>query len=201
MSLNKHKKVVGNSVVSILIGMVGLLALSGCAGNSPSVEAKQALQGAEGYSVGQVNVTLAEHVFYDFSEEEKHYPDAKELAVFFKEDIEKYLKQAGRSCQNGPSCLTLDVEFNYLRNFNMGSVSVSAPTIDRTLTIRKGDAVVYTRTEKELKPFKDGILGSTLNGLAVFTKAGEDKANLEEERGHIDVISQVTVRDVVELGR
>ncbi|HEY9129153.1 MAG TPA: hypothetical protein VIN02_04895 [Sulfurovum sp.] len=201
MSLNKHKKVVGNLVVSILIGMTALLALSGCAGNAPSAEAKQTLQTAEGYSVGQVNVTLADHVFYDFSEEEKQYPNEKELAVFFKEDIEKYLKQAGRSCQNGPSCLTLDVEFNYLRNFNLGSVSVSAPTIDRTLTIRKGDAVVYNHTQKELTPNKGGIVGKTLNGLAVFTKAGEDKANVEDERGHIDVISQVTVRDVVQLGR
>ena len=144
---------------------------------------------------------MAEHVFYDFSEEEKHYPNATELAVYFKEDLEKYLKQAGKYCKNGPSCLALDVEFNYLRNFNMGSVSVSAPTIDRTITIRKGDAIVYTKTEKELKPFKDGIFGKTLNELAVFTKAGEEKANLEDERGHIDVISKVTVRDVVQLGQ
>jgi hypothetical protein len=187
--------------IKLLTAMTALLALSGCAGNSPSAEEKQTLRTAEGYSLGQVNVTLAEHVFYDFSEEEKHYPNAKELAVFFKEDLEKYLKQSGKYCQDAPSCLTLDVEFNYLRNFNLASVSVSAPTIDRTLTIRKGDAVVYTKTEKELKPFKDGIVGDTLNDLAVFTKAGEEKANLDDEREHIDVISKVTVRDVVELMR
>lgn len=178
-----------------------LLGLSGCAGSSPSTEAKQTLKTAEGYSVGEVNVTRAKHVFYDFSEEEKHYPNEKTLALYFKEDIEKYLKQAGKYCQNRPSCLTLDVDINYLRNFNMGSVSVSAPTIDRTITIHKGDTVVYTNTQKELKPFKDGIFGKTLNELAVFTKAGEEKANLEDERGHIDVISQVTVRDIVQLAQ
>ncbi|GIT98144.1 hypothetical protein [Sulfurovum sp. TSL1] len=189
---------VKNSMKWVAVTVV-LLGLSGCAGSSPSTEAKQTLKSAEGYQVGQMNVTLADHVFYDYSEEEKHYPDAKELAGFFKEDIEKYLKQAGRSCQGTPSCLTLDLEFNYLRNFNMGSVSVSAPAIDRTITIRKGDTVVYTNTQKELKPFKDGIFGKTLNELAMFTKAGEEKANLEDERGHIDVISKVTVRDIVQL--
>jgi len=187
--------------IKFLAVTVALLALSGCAGSSPSSEAKQTLQSAAGYQVGQVNVTLADHVFYDYSKEEKQYPNEKELAGFFKEDIEKYLKQAGRSCQDTPACLTLDLDINYLRNFNLGSVSVSAPTIDRTLTIRKGDAVVYTNAQKELKPNKGGIVGNTLNELAVFTKAGEDKANVEDERGHIDVVSQVTVRDVVQLAR
>ncbi|UPT76877.1 hypothetical protein MN086_07390 [Sulfurovum sp. XGS-02] len=199
MSLNQCKKRVGNVVVSMVFGMVGLVGLSGCAGSSPSTEAKQTLQSAEGYQVGQVNVTLTDHVFYDFSEEEKHYPNEKELASFFKEDIEKYLKQAGRSCQGTPSCLTLDLDINYLRNFNMGSVSVSAPTIDRTLTIRQGDTVVYNNTQKELKLNKGGIVGNTLNELALFTKAGEEKANVEDERKDIQVISQVTVKDIERL--
>lgn len=201
MSLNECKEMYGKSVFMMLLAMVGLLGLSGCTGASASAEAKQTLQTTQGYSVGQVNVTLADHVFYDFSEEEKQYPNEKELALFFKEDIEKYLKQAGKACQNAPSCLTLDVDINYLRNFNLASVSVSAPTIDRTLTIRKGDAVVYAKTQKELKPNKGGSFGKALNDLAVFTKAGEDKANLEDERDHIDVISQVTVRDVVQLAQ
>lgn len=201
MSLNKCKEIVGNVVFGIVFGMIGLLALSGCTGASASAEAKQTLKTAKGYQVGQLNVTLADHVFYDFSEEEKQYPNEKELAVFFKEDIEKYLTKAGKSCQNAPSCLTLDVDINYLRNFNLGSVSVSAPTIDRTLMIRKGDAVVYSNTQKGLKPNKGGIGGNTLNELALFTKAGEEKANVEDERGHIDVISQVTVRDIVQLAQ
>ncbi len=178
-----------------------LLGLSGCGGTSPSTEAKQTLKTAKGYKVGEVNVKLADHVFYDFSEEEKHYPNEKTLALYFKEDIAKYLKQAGKSCQGTPSCLTLDLDINYLRNFNMGSVSVSAPTIDRTITIRKGDTVVYNNTQKELKPNKGGIVGNALNELSLFTKAGEEKANVEDERGYIDVTSQVTVRDIVQLAQ
>lgn len=187
--------------IKLLAVTVILLGLSGCGGTSPSTEAKQTLQTSKGYKVGEVNVTLAKHVFYDFSEEEKQYPNEKELAGFFKEDIEKYLKEAGRSCQGTPSCLTLDLDINYLRNFNMGSVSVSAPTIDRTVTIRQGDTVVYDNTQKELKPNKDGIVGNTLNELAMFTKAGEKKANVEDERKDIQVISQVTVNDIVQLAQ
>ena len=201
MSLNKRKEMYRNLVYIILFGMVGLLGISGCAGTSPNTETKQTLQTAKGYTIGQVNVTLAEHVFYDFSEEQKHYPNEKELSTFFKEDIEKYLKQVGKSCQNTQVCLTLDVDINYLRNFNLGSVSVSAPTIDRTITIHKGNTIVYSNTQKGLKPNNGGIVGNTLNELAVFTQAGEDKANLDDERDYIDVISQVTVMDIVQLAQ
>lgn len=68
-------------------------------------------------------------------------------------------------------------------------------------TIRKGDTVVYNNTQKELKPNKGGIVGNTLNELAVFIKAGEEKANVEDEHKDIDVISQTTVNDIVRLAR
>ena len=73
-------------------------AMAGCAGSSLSTQSKQTLQTAKGYEVGQVNVTLGDHGFYDFSEEEKQYPNAEKLSIFFKQDIEKYLKQHGRYC-------------------------------------------------------------------------------------------------------
>jgi len=37
--------------------------------------------------------------------------------------------------------------------------------------------------------------------LAKFTKAGEDKANLEDEREYIDILSMVTVKDIVQLAQ
>jgi len=178
-----------------------VFAMTGCAGTSPNTQEKQTLQTAKGYKVGDVHVTLVEHVFYDFSEEEKHYPNAKELSAYFKQDIEKYLKKQGKYCQNTEGCLTLDVDLNYKRNFNMASVSVSAPLVDRTITIHKGNTLVYTKTQKRLKPNKGGTLGNAINELAVFTKAGEDKANLEDEREYIDIFSMVTVKDIVQLAQ
>lgn len=133
--------------------------------------------------------------------EEKHYPNEEKLSTYFKEDIEKYLKQHGRSCQSAASCLTLDVDYNYQRNFNLRSVSVSAPTIDRKIVIYKGDTIVYNNTKKRMKLFKGGLLGNALNEVSLFSKAGEEKANLEDERHDIDLISQLTVKDVVALER
>ena len=97
--------------------------------------------------------------------------------------------------------MTLDVEINYQRNFNIASVSASAPLIDRTITIHKGNTLVYSQTQMRLKPFKDGIVGKSLDELAKFTKAGEDKANLEDEREYIDILSMATVKNIVELGQ
>ena len=187
-----------NKLVTMVIVLFGMV---GCAGTSPNAQAKQTLQTTKEYKVGKVNVTLAEHTFYDFSEEQKHYPNGEELSKYFKEDLEKYFKEAGKFCQSNQECLTLDLDINYQRNFNMGSVSTSAPTYDRTMTIRKENSVIYNNTKKGLKPNKGGIVGNTLNELAVFTKAGEDKANLDHEREYIDVISQVTVREIMELGQ
>ena len=181
--------------------IVLVFSMTGCASTSPNAQAKQTLLTAKGYEVRQVTVTLAEHVFYDFSEEEKHYSNAKELSAYFKKDIEKYLKIQGKSCQSTQECLTLDIDINYKRNFNMASVSSSAPTIDKTITIYKGSTLVYTKTEKELQPFKDGIVGKSLNEIAMFTKAGEDEANLEDEREYIDIFSQVTMKDIIWLAR
>ena len=146
--------------------------MAGCAGTSQNTQVKQTRETAKGYQVGQINVTLAKQGFYDFSEEEKQYPNEEKLATFFKQDIEKYLKEHGKSCQNKQACLTLDVDYNYLRNFNLGSVSVSAPTIDRTIVIHKGDTIVYNNTQKRMKLHKGGLLGNALNEVSVFTKAG-----------------------------
>jgi len=186
-------------VSKLVIVTIVFLGMTGCTGTTPNTEAKLTLQSAQGYKVEQVNVTLAGHTFYDFSEEQKLYPDEKELSTLFKEDIEKYLKEVGKSCQSTSTCLTLDIDINYQRNFNLGSVSVSAPVIDRTITIHKGNTIVYSKTQKGLKPNKGGIVGNTLNELSVFTGAGEEKPNLDDERDYIDVISQLTVRDIVEL--
>ena len=184
----------------VTIGIV-LLGMTGCAGTSPNTEAKKTLQTAKGYTIGHVNVTLAKDVIYDFSEEQKHYPNEEKLSTFFKQDIEKYLKQYGKSCQNTQACLTLDVDINYKRNFNINSVSVSAPIIDRTITIHKGNTIVYSNTQKRLRPSKGGIFGKALNEVAMFTKAGEDKPNLQDEREHIDIISKVTVENIVQLAQ
>ena len=115
--------------------------------------------------------------------------------------MRKHILDEENICQNTQACLTLDVDINYQRNFNLGSVSVSAPTVDRTITIHKGNTIVYSKTQKGLKPNKGGIVGNTRNELAVFTQAGEDKANLDDERDYIDVISQVSVRDIVKLAQ
>ena len=72
-------------------------------------------------------------------------------------------------------------------------MSVSDPLIDRTITIHKGN------TQKRLRPSKDGIFGKALNEVAMFTKAGEDKPNLQDEREHIYIISKVPVENVVQL--
>lgn len=188
-------------MIKLITIIVLIYVMTGCASTSPNAQAKHTLKTAKGYKVRGVNVTFAEHVFYDFSEEHKHYPNEEELAIFFRQDIEKYLKQNEKSCQSTHACLTLDVDIKYQRNFNNASVSSSAPIIDRTITIHKGNTNVYSNTQMRLKPYKEGILGKSFDELAKFTNAGESKANIEDEREYIDIISQETVKDIIQLTR
>ena len=178
------------------------LIVSGCVSTSTSLttKAKQALQSTQGYKVGKVNVTLVKNTFYDFSEEQKLYPNTEKLATYFKNDMQKYLKKSGKSCQDKQECLTVDMNINYTRNFNLKSVTVSAPKIDRTVIIHKGEKVFYTDTKKELQPSRGGLLGKALNEVSVFTKVGKNTPNLQDERKDIDVISDITIKEIVSLG-
>jgi len=178
-----------------------VFALVGCASTSPSTKAKHTLKTAKGYKIGDVNVTLVDNVFYDFSEEQKHYPNEKKLSILFEEDIEKYLKQQGMYCQTNQGCLTIDIDINYQRNFNIGSVSTSAPIFDRTITILNGESPIYSNTQIKLKPYRDGIVGKSLNEFAMLVHAGEDKANLDDELEYIEIISLTTVKDIVQLAQ
>jgi len=177
------------------------LALAGCAGSTLNTGATQALKESKGYKVGEVKVTLAKSGFLDMSREQSLYPDTTKMAAYFKQDIEKYLKQNAASCEGGESCLTLDVDVNYMRKFNLNSVTVSAPVVDRTISIHKGNQVLYTESKKGLKPHSGGMFGSALNEMAVFTKAGNEQPNLEDERKDIDLISKLTVKEVLSLGK
>ena len=187
----QHNKLLGITLM--------LLALGGCASNSVSPEAIQTLKQTQGYNVGNIDVKLVNKSFLDFTQENKLYPNTQQLASYFKHDIEKYLKQNGKACQNKQNCLTVDMNIVYARNFNLKSVTVSAPTIDRTIHIRKGDTVIYTDSKSDLKPHSGGLLGNAMNELSVLTKAGNNTPNLQDERKDIDVISKMTVQEIVSL--
>ena len=187
----QHNKLLGITLM--------LLALGGCASHSVSPEATQTLKQTQGYNVGKIDVKLVNKSFLDFTQENKLYPNTQQLASYFKHDIEKYLKQNGKACQNKQNCLTIDMNIAYARNFNFKSVTVSAPTIDRTIHIRKGDTVIYTDSKSDLKPHSGGLLGNAMNELSVLTKAGKNTPNLQDERKDIDVISKMTVQEIVGL--
>ena len=188
-------------LTTILTSAILFLGLQGCANSAMSEQSKQTLQTTQGYKVGTIKVTLGKGSFLDYSKENKLYPSEKTLSQYFKHDITKYLKQNGKACQPKQACTTIDMNVNYIRKFNLKSVTVSAPTIDRTIILKKGDKVLYTNTQNGLKPIRGGLLGNAMNELSVFTKAGESKPNREDERKDIDAISKITVQDILKVGQ
>ena len=188
-------------LTTILTSSILFLGLQGCTNSAMTAQSKQTLQTTQGYKVGTVQVTLDKGSFLDYSKENKLYPSAETLSQYFKHDITKYLKQNDKACQTKQACTTIDMNINYIRKFNLKSVTVSAPTIDRTITLKKGDKVLYTNTQNGLKPIRGGLLGNAMNELSVFTKAGESKPNIEDERKDIDAISKITVQDILKVGQ
>ncbi|CAA6825123.1 MAG: Unknown protein [uncultured Sulfurovum sp.] len=186
------KKYIITTVLAVL--------LVGCAGTSMSPEAKQTLANNKGYTVGAVTVAFKKISFLDFSKEQKLYPNEQTLAKYFKEDMNKYLKQTGKACTSKQTCLTIDMNVDYTRNFNFQSVTVSKPIVDMTYSIKKEEKVIYTGS-KNGKLLSSSIVDRGLNELSVLTNVGNDKPNLKDERKHIDMLSGVVVEDIVTLSK
>ena len=186
-----------NSFFKVVTAFALTLFIAGCAGGS--VEPIQAPMptGDKGYRIKAVNVKLIKKVgLYDFTKENALYPDEKRLASVLKDAIHRYLKSSGVACTPNKKCLDAVIDIEYRRNFNFGSVTVSAPTLDRTIRIYDADKLVYAKKQTALQPYRGGIMGKISNGLSIFTKAGKKNPNLEDEQKDLEVIAKMTAQDI-----
>ena len=187
-----------NNFFKVIAAFAFALFIAGCAGSTVKPAQTSIPKGDNGYRIKAVNVKLIKKVgLYDFTKENTLYPDEKRLASLLKDAINRHLESSGATCKSNKKCLDAVIDIEYRRNFNLGSVAVSAPTLNRTIRIYDADKLVYSDTKKGLQPSRGGIMGKISGELSIFTKAGKKKPNLEDEQKDLEVIAKMTAKDIV----
>ncbi len=177
--------------------LVGALWLTGCAGSSPYtyyVQPTPLVAEQSTFALGKVAVHLS--LGDGAIKGDRTFASEQELQQEFNQYLHHYLKQSGYLAENADHAdAVIDIDINFKRTFNMGGHSLNKPEVSHS--------VVLSKNGTKLASFKNGpylTKYSYLEDMAVDLEIASFNWDAEDEPRDVDLVSQLLVEDILQVG-
>ena len=152
-------------------------------------------KGITKYAIKEVKVTL--ELGNGAIEGDTTFSSESQLKKQFVDSLTKHLKEQGLEANsaNQHNVVDVSVKINYLRRFNWGGKALNKPEVSHTVVVQK-DGKKIASFDQNKYTTKYGYL----KDAAVNIEIAAFQWDSEDEKQDVDLISELIIEDLKELG-